>query len=191
MVAPEPTKSEFAAALSSGFDRAASPLAFLADEQLAPLEIGHVAVDPSSGLLARAPERAPIDFGFSYADHAFEAAARQGQSDVVVDCAAIVGRMPYTIEDRQRRADLNRALLALTGTGLKWQIDKDQLIRVGTRIHLDPPATAPNLVAAIVERLLPTRGYFALLAELARPRRKAAALPAPAADTGNAVQAAD
>jgi hypothetical protein len=148
-----------------------SPLAFLADEELAPLEVGHVVIDPNSGLLSRADERAPIDFGFSFANHAFEAEARQGQGDVVLDCATTIGRLPYTIEDRQRRAELNRTLLALGAAGLKWHIDKDQAIRVGTRIHVTPPATAPRLVVALVEHLLPMKGYFELLAELAKPRK--------------------
>jgi hypothetical protein len=156
-VAPDPTLT-------------ASPLAFLADEELAPLEIGHVAIDPNSGLLTRARERAPIDFGFSFAGLIFEAAARQGQGDVILDCAAAIGRLPYTIEDRRRRAELNRALLTLSGSGLKWQIDEDQTIRVGTRIHVEPPATAPRLVVALVEHLLPVRGYFELLIELVQRR---------------------
>ncbi|HVJ51971.1 MAG TPA: hypothetical protein VM689_05885 [Aliidongia sp.] len=165
---------------------AASPLAFLADEELAPLEVGHIAFDPNSGLLTRTDKRAPIEFGFCFAGHAFEAEASQGQGDVVLDCAAVVGRLPYTIEDRQRRAELNRTLLALNGSGLKWQIDKDQLIRVGIRIHVDPPATAPRLVVAVVEHLLPVKGYFELLSELARPRKAGKALLKP---EGEAAQA--
>jgi hypothetical protein len=171
-VAPDPTQT-------------ASPLAFLADEELGPLEIGHVVIDPNSGLLSRADQRAPIDFGFSFAGLTFEAAARQGDGDVILDCAAIIGRLPYTIEDRPRRAELNRALAALNDTGLKWQIDKDQAIRVGARIHVEPPATAPRLVVALVEHLLPVKGYFELLIELGQRRN----LKAASAKPGTAVAA--
>jgi hypothetical protein len=165
-VAPDPTVN-------------ASALAFLADEDLFTLEVGNVAVDLPLGRLRRADERFPIKFGFNFSNHAFEAQATQGHGDIVIDCAMTLCRLPYSIEDRKRRADLTRVLGGLGGTGLKWEVGNDQVIRVGIRIHLDPPATAARVVAALVEHLLPSKGYLDLLLEIARRPKTRPALPAP------------
>jgi hypothetical protein len=150
-----------------------SALAFLADEDLFPLELGAVAVDLPAGRLRRTDRRAPIPFGFSYCGHAFEAEAVQTNGTLIVDCAAMICRLPYSIEDRPRRAELSRVLAALAGTGLRWEISDDQIVRVGLRLRLDPPATADRIVAALVEHLLPIKGWLALLIEIARrPRSK-------------------
>jgi hypothetical protein len=151
-----------------------SALAFLADEDLFPLEVGAVAVDVHAGRLRRADQQAPIPFGFSYCGHAFEAEAVLTNDTLIVDCAAVICRLPYSIEDRPRRAELSRVLAALAGTGLRWEISNDQIVRVGLRLRLDPPAMADRIVAVLVEHLLPIKGWLELLAEIARrPRFKA------------------
>jgi hypothetical protein len=156
-----------------------SALTFLADEGLFPLEVGAVAVDLPSGRLRRTEARPPLPFGFSFAGYAFEAQAVQTDGTAVVDCAAVIGRLPYSIEDRQRRADLTRVLAALGGSGLRWEISKEQTVRVGLRIRLDAPITADRIVAALVEHLLPAKGWLELLTEIARrPKTKPASLAA-------------
>lgn len=145
-----------------------SALAFLQDEDLFPLEIGAVAVDASSGRLQRTQHRPPKPFGFSFSGHAFEAQATQTDGTAVVDCAAVIGRLPYSIEDRTRRNELSRVLTALGGSGLRFEVTNDQVIRVGLRICLDAPVTAERIVAALVEHLLPVRGWLELLTEIAR-----------------------
>jgi len=150
-----------------------SALAFLADEDLFPLEVGAVSVDLSSNRLRRADLLSPISFGFSFSGHAFEAQAVQTNGVVVVDCAAVICRLPYSIEDRTRRGELSRVLTGLAGSGLRWEISKDQVVRVGLRIRIEPPATANRIVVALVEHLLPVKGWLELLVEIARrPRTK-------------------
>jgi hypothetical protein len=156
-----------------------SALAFLADEDLFPLEVGAVAVDLSAGRLRRAEPQAPVPFGFSFSGHAFEAQAVQSNGTTVIDCAAVICRLPYSIEDRIRRAELSRVLTALAGTGLRSEISKDQVVRVGLRIRIEAPATANRIVAALVEHLLPVKGWLELLVEIARrPKTSRAARPA-------------
>jgi hypothetical protein len=156
-----------------------SALAFLADEDLFPLEVGAVAVDLPAGRLRRADLQAPISFGFSFSGHAFEAQAIQSDGKTIIDCAAMICRLPYSIEDRIRRAELSRVLTALAGSGLRWEISKDQVVRVGLRIRIETPATANRIVAALVEHLLPVKGWLELLVEIARkPKTKPAGKPA-------------
>jgi hypothetical protein len=156
-----------------------SALAFLADEDLFPLEVGAVAVDLPAGKLRRTDLQKPIPFGFSFSGHAFEAQATQANGTTVIDCAAMICRLPYSIEDRLRRAELSRVLTALAGSGLRWEISKDQIVRVGLRIRMDSPATANLIVAALVEHLLPVKGWLELLVEIARrPKAKPAGRPA-------------
>ena len=155
-----------------------SALAFLADEDLFPLEVGAVAVDLPAGRLRRADLQKPIPFGFSFSGHAFEAQATQTNGTTVIDCAAMICRLPYTIEDRLRRAELSRVLTALAGSGLRWEISKAQVVRVGLRIRMNSTATANHIVAALVEQLLPVKGWLELLVEIARrPKSKPAARP--------------
>jgi hypothetical protein len=159
-----------------------SALAFLADEDLFPLEVGAVAVDLPAGRLRRADLQKPMPFGFSFSGHAFEGQTTQTNGTAIIDCAAMICRLPYSIEDRLRRAELSRVLTALNGSGLRWEISKDQLVRVGLRIRLDQPATANHIVAALVEHLLPAKGWLELLVEIARrPKAKPAGRPALAA----------
>jgi hypothetical protein len=145
-----------------------SALSFLADEDLFPLEVGGIAVDLTAGRLRRADWPAPIPFGFSFCGHAFEAEARTDGGGVIVDCATVICRLPYSIEDRARRADLSRVLAALIGTGLRSELSHDQIVRVGLRVRFDSPATAERMVVALVEHLLPVKGWLELLAEIAR-----------------------
>jgi len=160
----------------------ASALAFLADEDLFPLEVGAVTVDLPANRLRRADLQKPMPFGFSFSGHAFEAQSTQTDGTTIVDCAATICRLPYSIEDRLRRAELSRVLTALAGTGLRWEITKDQVVRVGLRLHIDGPATANRVVEALVEHLLPVKGWLELLVEIARrPKVKPAARPALAA----------
>jgi hypothetical protein len=155
-------------ALAAPSTETMSALAFLADEDLFPLEVGAVAVDLPAGRLRRADQRTPIPFGFSFCGHAFEAEAVQSNGTLIVDCAAVICRLPYSIEDRPRRAELSRVLAALAGTGLRWEISADQVVRVGLSLRLDPPAMADRIVAALVEHLLPVKGWLELLMEIAR-----------------------
>ncbi len=156
-----------------------SALAFLADEDLFPLEVGAVAVDLPAGRLRRADLEKPMPFGFSFSGHAFEAQATQTNGTTIVDCAAMICRLPYSIEDRVRRAELSRVLAALAGTGLRWEISKDQVVRVGLRLRLEGPATANHVVEVLVEHLLPVKGWLELLVEIARrPKAKPAGKPA-------------
>lgn len=145
-----------------------SALSFLADEDLFPLEVGGIAVDLTAGRLRRADCLVPVPFGFSFGGHAFEAAARTEGGGVIVDCATMICRLPYSIEDRVRRADLSRVLAALRGTGLRSELSHDQIVRVGLRVRFDSPATAERIVAALVEHLLPVKGWLELLDEIAR-----------------------
>lgn len=160
-----------------------SALAFLADEDLFPLEVGIVEVDLPAGKLRRLNQRAPVPFGFSFAGHAFEAQAVQSNDIVVVDCAAVICRLPYSIEDRARRLELTRVIAGLNGTGLRSEISRDQVVRVGIRLRITPPATADRIVAAVIEHLLPVKGWLELLVEVARrPKpRPVAMAPVPAA----------
>jgi len=150
------------------YTETSSALAFLADEDLFPLEVGVVAVDLPAGRLRRTDLRAPIPFGFSFSGHAFEAQAVQTNGTTVIDCAAVICRLPYSIEDRARRAELSRVLTGLAGTGLRSEISKDQVVRVGLRMRIESPATANRIVAALVEHLLPVKGWLELLIEIAR-----------------------
>jgi hypothetical protein len=143
-----------------------SALAFLADETLFPLEIGAVAVDLSAARLRRTSRQAPLPFGFTFAGHRFEAQAIQRDGIVIVDCAAAICRLPYSIEDRPRRIALSRVLTGLAGSGLRSELTDDQLVRVGIRIRFDSPATADRIVAAVVAHLLPVAGWLDLLAEI-------------------------
>jgi|GEM_PF-4070902 hypothetical protein len=162
-------------ALSSPSTETASALAFLADQDLFPLEIGAVGVDLSAGRLRRTDLLAPIPFGFSYCGHAFEARATQNDGTVILDCAAVIGRLPYSIEDRAGRAELSRVLGGLAGTGLRWEIAGDQIVRIGLRIRFASPATADRIVVALVEQLLPVKGWLELLIEIVRrPKPKPA-----------------
>jgi hypothetical protein len=155
-----------------------SALSFLADQDLFPLEVGGIAVDLPAGRLRRADRPVPVPFGFSFCGHAFEAEAVQTDGSVAVDCAAMICRMPYSIEDRARRTELSRVLAGLSGTGLRWELSRDQLVRVGLRVRLDPPATADRIVVALVEHLLPLKGWLELLVEIARPAKaRVEALP--------------
>jgi hypothetical protein len=152
-----------------------SALSFLADEDLFPLEVGGIAVDLSAGRLRPAGRPTPVPFGFSFGGHAFEAAARTEDGSVIVDCATVICRLPYSIEDRVRRADLSRVLAALSGTGLRSELSHDQIVRVGLRVRFDSPATAERIVVALVEHLLPVKGWLEMLAEIARRPKTAKA----------------
>jgi hypothetical protein len=153
----------------------ASALAFLADEDLFPLDVGAVSVDLLTNRMRRADPQSPMPFGFGFSGHAFEAQAVQNNGVVIVDCAAVICRLPYSIEDRTRRSELSRVLTGLAGTGLRWEISKDQVVRVGLRIRIEPPATANRIVVALVEHLLPVKGWLELLVEISRrPRAKPA-----------------
>jgi hypothetical protein len=148
-----------------------SALSFLADQDLFPLEVGGIAVDLPAGRLRRTDRPVPLPFGFSFCGHAFEAEAVLSDDSVAVDCAATICRLPYSIEDRARRAQLSRVLAALSGTGLRWELTRDQIVRVGLRVRLEPPATADRIVVALVEQLLPLKGWLELLIDIARPPR--------------------
>jgi|HubBroStandDraft_6_1064221.scaffolds.fasta_scaffold1295721_1 hypothetical protein len=167
-----------------------SALAFLADETLFPLEIGAVAVDLSAARLRRTARSAPMPFGFTFAGHRFEAMATQEAGLVVVDCAAAICRLPYSIEDRPRRIALSRVLNSLAGSGLRSELTDEQIVRVGIRIRFDSPATADRIVAAVVAHFLPVAGWLDLLAEIgSRPRLPSAAsaiceADEPASDSG-------
>lgn len=157
-----------------------SALAFLADETLFPLEIGAVAVDLSVARLRRTARSAPMPFSFSFAGHRFEAMATQEDGLVVVDCAATICRLPYSIEDRPRRIALSHVLNGLPGSGLRFELTDGQIVRVGLRIRFDLPATADRIVAAVVAHLLPVAGWLDLLAEIGLPARPRVP-PAPSA----------
>jgi hypothetical protein len=153
-------------ALAPGTIATPSALAFLADETLFPLEIGAVAVDLSAARLRRTSRSTPIPFGFTFAGHSFEAQATQYDGVVIVDCAAAVCRLPYSIEDRPRRIALSRVLNSLAGSGLRSELTDDQIVRVGIRIRFDSPATADRIVAAVVAHLLPVTGWLDLIADI-------------------------
>jgi hypothetical protein len=153
------------------------------DEDLLPLEVGTIAVDAASGRLTRAPSRATLAFGFSYAENAFEGTVQDIDGAVAVTIVTVIARLPYSVEDRKRRSDLLRVLSALTlsGTPLYGEVSRDQIIRVGLRMRVTPPATATRIVAEVLANLMPVRGYLDLLVELGRKPRPKPLLPAPEA----------
>jgi len=134
----------------------------------APLEAGSVAV-LQDGTIGRREERAPIRFGFRFAGRAFEAEARPDGDKLLVEFAATIGTLPYSVENRALRGRLLRVLASLRGTGLVWELGPQQQIRVGGRNRMETPAIATRIVASVVTTLLPVRAYFDLLDELLAP----------------------
>lgn len=149
------------------------PYVLMVDETLIPLEPGSIAVDQISGQLKRADGHRSFNFGFTFAGLTFSVRARDDAGMILLECATVIGRMPYTIEDRQRRADLGYALNSLTGTGLAWHMSETQTIEIRLRLRLEAPATATRIVVALVETLLPIEEYLVILSDLARTSRPA------------------
>jgi hypothetical protein len=168
--------------MTAASDQSINPaaLAYLV-EQTAPIEAGSVTVSADGGI-ARRDRKEPIRFGFQFAGRTFEAEARPDDGKLLVEFTAVVGTLPYSVENRALRSRLLRVLAALRGTGLIWQLGPRQEVRVGGRTRMDTPAIATRIVAAVVTTLLPVRGYFDLLDDVLHPP------PAPA--PGSAVEVA-
>jgi hypothetical protein len=119
--------------------------------------------------MCRSSEIRPVRFGFRFADRPFEAAVRPDDAGLLVEFAATIGVLPYSIENRTLRTRLLRVLSGLRGTGLAWEVSARQELRVGGRTRMDTPATATRIVATVVATLLPVRAYFDLLEEILHP----------------------
>jgi hypothetical protein len=167
--------------MTTASDQMTSPaaIAFLV-EQTSPLEAGSVAIG-HDGTMSRRDKADPIRFGFQFAGRTFEAEARPAEGKLMVEFTSPIGILPYSVENRSLRDRLLRVLAGLRSTGLVWELDARQQIRVGGRTLMDTPATATRIVATVVTTLLPVRAYFDLLDEVLNP---------PPTGTGTALEAA-
>jgi hypothetical protein len=143
-------------------------LTSLVETDLVSPEVGSLSVDPDSGLL-RVDAPGVIRFGFSFAGHAFEADAVPADGKMLIEAVTMIGRLPYSIEDRARRGSLLRVLGRAGESGFQLRLGHDQVIRLRIETELLPPATSTRMIGAIVALLIPGRPYLDLLAEFVRP----------------------
>jgi hypothetical protein len=126
----------------------------------------HLAASPE-GWLIRRDQPVSLNFGFNFRDRAFSANATSEGGNLRVTFFSEFGVVPFTHEDRLRRAQILEYLPRLRDAGLRWEITKEQSVRVGASFELDGVTAPQEILAGMIECLMMTRAALDAMAALA------------------------
>jgi hypothetical protein len=118
------------------------------------------------GAILRRPEVFPFSFAFHFAGWPFRAEATEQGQEVHIALSAGFGILPYTQEDRVRRAGILHVLQAMESARLGWRVTSDQQVQFVLDLPVALDATPSEIITELVATLLPLQGWFDLLAEV-------------------------
>lgn len=136
----------------------------LVSEQMLPLEVGNVQVDDDGTLRARDSE-VPLDFTFSFLDIDFEVQV-SGGDDGALRVAAVVGRLPYTVENGWTRTFLYKVMTAARKLRRsRLSIDGNNLIVLHGEAVPPAPRTPMSIMATLTALVVEAKPYLEMIAE--------------------------
>ena len=121
----------------------------------------------ADGGLARRDRSIAFAFAFRFRDRLFAANAETEGDQLKLAFFAEFGVLPFSHEDRARRAQILAFLPLLGEAGLTWEIPRNQAIRIGANLRLDGTTAPREILAAVIERLMMSRAALDAMAELA------------------------
>lgn len=136
-----------------------------------PLEVGDVEVDPDTGLRPRMSDT-PVSFSFSYHGVHFDAHLPV-EDNSALELAAVVGVIPYTIENQFGRKTARSIIRGAKMPNGRLHVDTN------SRVHLvlsgvpEKPRTPVNVLSTVAALLMEAKPYLDLLEiSLRRTRRR-------------------
>lgn len=111
-----------------------------------------------------------LDFGFEYRGIPFVVRASAQNQGTDMEIRANLGTLPYTAEDRERRATALAILdTAASDLGGRVRLTNEQRVVMSERYRFDEPLTPAALLTRAVELVLRTKPYLELLALVVPP----------------------
>ena len=137
----------------------------------------HLEASPE-GHLARREEPVSFNFGFNFRARAYTAQAVTEGDTLRLSFSADFGLLPYSHENRTRRAEILALLPRLKAAGLTWDITRTQAVRVGGALELKGVMAPREILAAVIESLVLARESLDAISAIAYVPQKASGRPA-------------
>jgi len=125
-----------------------------------------LAVSPD-GHLTRVNRGVSFHFEFRFRDRPFAATVNTLSDEVKLSFSGEFGVLPFTLEDRSRRAQILGLLPELRRAGLACEVTPKQVVRVGREMTLKGIRAPREILAVVIEQLVLSRTSFDAMAEIA------------------------